>query len=90
MNGPYVNGVLEHHSVNGVSQDEPGTPTTPQPNEHIALHLLSKVLDDESVVNFTNFDESTAGIEPFSFPGAVPMGQGYVTLSVEISLPTGT
>ena len=72
MNGPHNNlkdfvpGKAAHLISNGLAQDEPGTPTTLQPNNHIALHLVSKVLDDESIFNFTSFEETTPVAEPFS------------------------
>ena len=79
MNGSYVNGVTEHHPVNGVTPEATG-PQTLHSQDHIALLLLSQVLDDESVVNFTNFDESNACFEGMSFPGSASAGQGYVTV----------
>lgn len=64
MNGQY--GTVKDHSPNtGNPQEEPRTPTTPQSNNHIALHLVSKVLEDESIFNFASFEETT-GVEPFS------------------------
>ena len=65
---PYVNSSngTDHLSHNGIPQEEPRTPTTPQSNNHIAFHLVSKVLEDESVFNFTSFEETTPGVEPFS------------------------
>ncbi|KAJ7381305.1 hypothetical protein OS493_001426 [Desmophyllum pertusum] len=65
---PYMSG--PHGTVNdqnsGIPQEEPRTPTTPQSNNHIAFHLVSKVLEDESIFNFTSFEETTPGVEPFS------------------------
>ena len=66
---PYMNGPLgatDHVPNNGISQEEPITPTTPQSNNHIAFHLVSKVLEDESIFNFTSSEETTPGVEPFS------------------------
>ena len=57
----YVNGPA--HSTD---YEEPRTPTMPQSNNHIAFHLVSKVLEDESIFNFTSFEETTPGVEPFS------------------------
>ena len=42
--------------------EQPHTPTTPQ--KHIALHLLSKLLEDDTI-NYTSVDESSGIIEPF-------------------------
>lgn len=57
----------DHLHNSAIPQDEPRTPTTPQSNNHIAFHLVSKVLEDESVFNFPSVEETTPGLEPFSF-----------------------
>lgn len=57
----------DHLHNSAVPQDEPRTPTTPQSNNHIAFHLVSKVLEDESVFNFPSVEETTPGLEPLSF-----------------------
>ena len=57
----------DHLHNSAAPQDEPRTPTTPQSNNHIAFHLVSKVLEDESVFNFPSVEETTPGLEPFSF-----------------------
>ena len=58
---PYMND--PHGSI---PQEEVRTPTTPQSSNHIALHLVSKVLEDESIFNFTSFEETTPCVEPCS------------------------
>lgn len=63
MKGPHG---TDYASSSGIPKEEPRTPTTPQSNNHIAFHLVSKVLEDESIFNFTSIEEPNPGVEPFS------------------------
>lgn len=63
MNGPHS---IDHANSCGIPPEEPRTPTTPQSNNHIAFHLVSKVLEDESIFNFSSIEEANPGVEPFS------------------------
>lgn len=62
VNGPHSDFLLN----NGVTFEEARTPTTSQSNNHIAFHLVSKVLEDESIFNSNSIEETTSGLEPFS------------------------
>lgn len=62
VNGPRTDFLLN----NGVTFDEARTPTTLQSNNHIAFHLVSKVLEDESIFNSNSIEETTSGLDPFS------------------------
>ncbi|XP_068716267.1 uncharacterized protein [Montipora foliosa] len=73
----FINGSCTEFVLNnGITQDEPRTPTTPQSNNHIAFHLVSKVLEDESISNFNGIEESASGVEPFP-PHALVLPNGF-------------
>ncbi|XP_031553410.1 uncharacterized protein LOC116290508 [Actinia tenebrosa] len=84
-NGSLPNGITGNtllHSCtnnNGVQKEKPLHSTQSQPGKHIALHLLSKVLDDETIFNFTSIDESTnlPGETFSSGPGYLPQCQNF-------------
>ena len=75
MNGPSClpAGLPCMPPIGGDTKEQPLTPTTPH-SKHIALHLLSKLLDDESI---TSVDESS-GLEPFPGTPTFVQDQGSV------------
>lgn len=83
QNGSVPNGIVGNtllHSCavsNGVQIEKPLISTQSQPGKHIALHLLSKVLDDETIFNFTSIDESSSLSETF------PSGSEFFTCGQE-------